>query len=519
MPTSERDTYHSRNEPAGRGRRRLFVPAALAGAVTIALAGAYLGTGGQALATLPSVPPAQTTGFAGVPSFADVAERVTPAVVNVAVSKEGPAGARPQVEMPRMPEGTPFGELFRHYFRQGMPLPEGFDVPHRLQGQGSGFIIDPQGHIVTNNHVVEGAAKVEVLLNDGSRYEARVLGRDPKTDLALLKIDAAAPLPFVELAGSDQGRVGDWVLAVGNPFGLGGSVSAGIISARGRDIDSGPYDDYIQIDAPINRGNSGGPLFDASGRVIGVNTAIFSPTGGNVGIGFAIPTSTAEKVIMALKEHGRVERGWLGVQIQPVTEEIASALGRTDQAGALVAEVMADSPAARAGLRAGDLILSVDGEPVSELKDLPRMVADIRPGTRAVVAVQRDGAETTLDLVIGAMPAEEQVAVAPESPPGGPSEPRLGLYLAPLTPETREAQGLGADAAGVLVARVEEGSAAERAGIRPGSLVTMVGQAQVTSPDEAANRVREAIGEGDRAVLLRIEQDGEARFVAVKPAA
>jgi len=519
MADHRTDTNHSSRPSSTLPRRKIFVPAALAGAVALALAGTYLGTGKQAMATLSEAPSTLSSGFAGPPSFAEVAQRVTPAVVNVAVSHQGREGVHPRVGLPQLPEGTPFGDMFRRFFEHGMPTPEGFEVPRGLQGLGSGFIIDPEGYIVTNDHVVEGATEVTVLLNDGSRHQAEVKGRDPKTDLALLKIDAGKSLPFVELGGSEQARVGDWVLVVGNPFGLGGSVSAGIISARGRDIHSGPYDDYIQIDAPINRGNSGGPLFDASGRVIGVNTAIFSPSGGNVGIGFAIPASTAQGVVAALKDHGRVERGWLGVQIQPVTEEIASALGRASRDGALVAEVIADSPAAKAGLNAGDLILSVDGKPVSEVKDLPRMVADIRPGAEAVLSIQREGREKSVDLVIGEMPSEELQAAVPTSEAGAPSEPRLGLYLAPLTPDARQAQGLDAGAKGVLVAGIEEGSAAEKAGIRPGSLVTMVGNQEVNSPEEAASRVREAIGDGDRAVLLRVEQDGQTRFMAVKPAA
>jgi serine protease Do len=518
MRSTETDTQAVQAAHPMLGRRKLLVPGALAAAVALALTGVYLGTADRAMATFPASPATPAAGFAGPPSFADIAEHVTPAVVNIAVVRQGTPEGNPHIQIPNLPEGSPLGELFRHRFQDGSPLAEGFEVPHKVRGQGSGFIVDPDGYIVTNDHVVDDAAEVSVVLNDGARYQAKAIGRDPKTDLALLKIEAGRPLPFVELAGTDQARVGDWVLAVGNPFGLGGSVSAGIISARGRDIHSGPYDDYIQIDAPINQGNSGGPLFDASGRVVGINTAIYSPSGGNVGIGFAIPAATAQKVIEKLKTSGRVERGWLGVEIQPVTEDIAAALGREDRQGALVAAVMADGPAAASGLRAGDLILSVNGEPVAEVKDLPRMVADIQPGTQVAIAVERNGTRTELSLTVGEMPAETTARVSPE-PKADSAEPRLGLYLAPLSPEARQAEGLGDGASGVLVAGVEKGSAAEEAGIRPGSVVTMVGQREVNTPEEAASQVRETIAKGGGSVLLRIEQDGETRFVAVTPAA
>jgi len=499
-------------------RRRKLVLSGTAAAVLLALAGTQFVASTQAAASLPPAVPAQTAGFAGPPSFADVAARVAPAVVNVTVNQQDAAGAHPRIEVPELPDGAPFGELFQRFFREGAPFAHELDIPRQTQGQGSGFIVDPEGHIVTNNHVIADASELEVVLNDGTRHAARVKGRDTKTDLALLKIDADRPLPYVELGSSEQARVGDWVMAVGNPFGLGGSVSAGIISARGRDINSGPYDDYLQIDAPINRGNSGGPLFDASGRVIGVNTAIYSPSGGNVGIGFAIPSATAKEVIADLKAHGRVERGWLGVQIQPVTEEIAAALGRHGQQGALVTAAMEGSPAAEAGLRAGDLIVSLNEKPVEEVKDLSRMVAEIQPGTQVKVSVQRQGAERTFELRIGEMPADDRLATAPV-PEEDNSAPRLGLYLAPLTEEARQTRSVNQTTTGVLVARVEKGSAAEKAGIRAGNLITMVGQKEVSNPEEAASSVREAIAHGDAAVLLRIEQDGEARFVAVEPAA
>jgi serine protease Do len=499
-------------------RRKLAASSAVAGAVFLALAGTYVITTNQAAASLQPATPTQTAGFAGPPSFAEIAARVTPAVVNVAVTQNGLTDAHPKMELPQLPDGTPFGDFFERFFHQGSPFAQGFDIPRETHGQGSGFIIDPEGHIVTNNHVIANATEVKVVLNDGTDYRARVVGRDSRTDLALLKVDAEKPLPYVELGSSDQARVGDWVLAVGNPFGLGGSVSAGIVSARGRDIHSGPSDDYLQIDAPINRGNSGGPLFDAAGRVIGVNTAIYSPSGGNVGIGFAIPSARAEQVIADLKDHGRVERGWLGVQIQPVTDEIAAALNRHDRQGALVAEVMEDTPAAKAGLRPGDLILSVNATPVEEVRDLSQMVAGIQPGTKARIAIQRDGAERNLKLIIGEMPAEERVATAPASDDKH-AEPRLGLYLAPLTDDVREAQGLEDGTKGVMVSRVEQGSAAEKAGIRPGTLITMVGSRQVSTPDEAATSVREALSHGEGAVLLRVEQKGHTRFIAVEPAA
>jgi len=498
----------------GPHRHRVFARSALAGAMALALAGTYLVTTTEVAARLPEANPTAGAAFAGPPSFAEVAQRVTPAVVNVTVtSSHGPEQRHPR-SGPRVPEESPHHDFFQRFFDGHSPIPEGFAMPRQSLGQGSGFIIDAEGHIVTNNHVVPDAAEVQVLLNDGSRYPAEVKGRDPKTDLALLKIDAGKPLPYVELGDSDGTRVGDWVLAVGNPFGLGGSVSAGIVSARGRDINSGPYDDYMQIDAPINRGNSGGPLFDAGGRVVGVNTAIYSPSGGNVGIGFAIPSSTARAVVAQLKASGHVDRGWLGVQIQAVTDEVAASLGVSPKQGALVASLVPGSPASRAGLRAGDLILSVGDTRIDEIKALPRLIADTKAGTKLVLEVLRNGANEQVPVVIGAMPTQDRVAaVTDDSTDGG--KPRLGLYLSPLTPESRKSHGIDDEAQGVLVADVESGSPAQKAGIRPGSLISMVGQRPITEPDEVVASVRKATENHRDSVLLLVEQDGEKRFVAV----
>jgi serine protease Do len=447
---------------------------------------------------------------AGPPGFADVVERVTPAVVNVTVAQEArqtlsiPGGSVPD-------EGSPLYEFFKRFGGlDEMPVPG----PRQRRGEGSGFLIDAEGHIVTNHHVVEGATLIEVTLNDGDQYEAEVVGRDPKTDLALLKIKADEPLPHVTFGDSSGARVGDWVLAVGNPFGLGGSVNAGIISARGRDINSGPYDDYIQIDAPINRGNSGGPLFDARGVVIGVNTAIFSPSGGNIGIGFAIPAETAADIVAELKTKGRVDRGWLGVQIQPVSEEIAASLGLSEVRGVLVADVIAGTPAEAAGIKSGDVILEAAGERMEDYRDLTTLIAGIDAGTRIKLEVFRGGQTRMIPVTIGEMPREDLAQTATDDEPAG-DEPRIGLYLAPLTPELRAERGLEADAQGVVVAQVAPGSPAQAAGIKAGSLISMVGQQAVTKPSQVVEAVQQAAAEDRPSVLLRVEQDGEQRFIAV----
>ena len=471
----------------GRTLVAAAVSAAIVGAVAItepwSPANAAAGTG-----------TAMTTMQGG---FADLVSEVRPAVVNVQVTRAIQPAAHSRMKW-RQP-GMELPEMFRHF--RSMP---GFAMPDmpRAEGVGSGFIVDASGLIVTSHHVVKGAESVTVTLQDGRKLEARVAGIDPKTDLALLEVDTGGSLPVVEFGNSDRTRVGDWVVAVGNPFGLGGTVTAGIVSGRGRDIGSGPYDDYLQLDAPINRGNSGGPLFDRSGRVVGVNTAIFSPTGGNVGIGFAIPANVAKPVIESLRTDGKVDRGWLGVQIQRIGETMAEALGLEEPKGALVASVMSDGPAASAGLRPGDVILSFAGEPLDTMKDLPRIVAGIESGTEVDVEVWRDGAREILTATIGAQ-GQDTLAMAATANGDGA---KLGVMLAPRGEPGK---------AGVTIAEVAPGSLAARNGLRPGDVIVQAGSAMVSSPDDVAGAVR-AAASGDKPVLLLVERGDHRRYVAIE---
>lgn len=347
----------------------------------------------------------------GLPSFADMIEQVKPAVVAVKVrvqnvAERGGGEDNPQFSMPDFPPGSPMDRFFRQ-FRDQMPGQGQRDErrqPRRFgQSLGSGFFISADGYVVTNNHVVENASQVTVTMDDGREFSARVIGTDPKTDIAVLKVDGGSDFPYVKLA-SQKARIGDWVLAVGNPFGLGGTVTAGIVSAQNRDIGAGPYDDFIQIDAPVNRGNSGGPTFNLLGEVVGVNTAIYSPSGGSVGIAFAIPARTVEQVVAELKDKGTVTRGFIGVQMQPVTREIADAIGLKEPRGALVAQAIEDGPAAKAGIRSGDTIVAVNGEPIKEARDLSRKVAQVAPGKTLSLTVYRDGKERTVTLEVASQP-------------------------------------------------------------------------------------------------------------------
>ena len=507
----------STEQTAGRGRnghpRRAWATrTAVAAAVAMTLAGGH-----WALAEADTGATTATQGSAqaraGTDHFADVVARVKDAVVNVAVTEQH-ASSHGQPRM-MIPEDGPAAEMFRHFFgEKGLP-DFGEAMPREVQGQGSGFIVDPTGYVVTNHHVVDGAKEITVSLADGSKHKARVQGWDDKTDIALLKFDTDKPLPYVQFGSSDDTRIGDWVLAVGNPFGLGGTVTAGIVSARGRDIQSGPYDDYLQIDAPINRGNSGGPLFDTTGRVVGINTAIFSPSGGSVGIGFAIPASIASTVVDQLRSQGHIDRGWLGVLLQPVSAEVAESLGLAGEGGSLVANVEPDSPAAKAGLKPGDVVLAVNGKPLESVKALARSVADTHPGNTLTLQVSRDHKNRDVQVVIGAPPGEGRVASA-GSPADDAPAPRLGLALAPLTPEARAQYGIEKGKEGVVVARVERDSPAARAGIRPGSLISMVGQKPVNAPQDVVKAVADAAAEKRSSVLLLIEIDGEKSFVPVR---
>lgn len=445
--------------------------------------------------------------FAGPVSFADVIETVSPAVVNISVDKVSPMLP---TQLPDFGgQGSPFDEFFGRFF--GFPGVPGQPRERHSQALGSGFIVGADGYIVTNNHVIADSDGVIVILEGGEELEAEIVGTDPKTDLALLKVDADRSLPYVAFGDSDTARVGDWVVAIGNPFGLGGSATAGIISARGRDIQSGPYDDYLQIDAPINSGNSGGPVFDATGRVIGVNTAIYSPNGGNIGIGFAIPARQAETVIAALRESGSVARGWLGVQIQALDADLAATLGADDGRGALVSEVFADSPAARGGLEAGDVIRRFDGQTVDDQRHLSRLVGAARPGESVAIEVLRDGERRTLEIGLGdqerARPTVANRGGASDSLAAAPA----GMTLQELTPAQRARLDLPAGTNGVLVSAVEPNSAAAKKGIRPGDVITEVNQRAVGTVADAVD----ALDSSNERALLVVQRGEQRRYVAL----
>ena len=451
-------------------------------------------------------------------SFADLAERLSPAVVNVATTGRVQTAAPAAPGAPNRPGGpeSPFEDFFRDFFDR-QQRPQGPAQRRPVQSLGSGFIIDPSGIVVTNNHVIADAEGVTITLSNGETYDAKILGADAKTDLAVLKMEPDKPFAFVPWGDSDDSRVGDWILAIGNPFGLGGTITAGIISARARNINAGPYDDFIQTDASINRGNSGGPMFNLAGEVIGINTAIFSPSGGSVGIGFAIPANLARPIIAQLTEFGRTRRGWLGVRIQTVTDEIAEGLGLDEPRGALVAEVTPGGPAEASGLQAGDVVLSFDGRAVEAMRNLPRIVAETQIGKPVDVVVWRKGREAHISVEVGELEETPQLAAAdPQQGLPGQSEDVLGMTLLPLSPSLRKQFSLSDDANGVVITGVSGDSAAAERGIRPGDIIVEVGQEEVRTPAEVASKVRAIEQLGRKSALLLVQRGGDLRFVAVR---
>ncbi len=457
--------------------------------------------------------------------YADLVAKVMPAVVSVTVKRmpaaetvNGPrefggpeSGQGPDAEMFRRFMQRFFGERGRQFQMPQMPDGPG-GAP--IMAAGTGFIFDKDGYIATNNHVVENAGEVTVTMSDGRDVPATVVGTDPDTDLAVLKIETDKPLPYVEFADSDTVRVGDPVVAIGNPFGLGDTVTAGIVSAEHRNIGAGRFDDFMQIDAPINRGNSGGPTFDLEGKVIGINTAINSPNGGNVGIGFAIPSNLAKQIAMDLREHGQVVRGWLGVYIQGIDEDLAKNLDLSTAEGALVAQVTPDSPAAAAGIEQGDVILSYNGQQIKKLRDLTSEVADTAPGTDAEMKVWRHGEQMTVDVEIGKTPGSDQVMASAEQP--SDNTPKLGVALARLTPEARQSLNLPDGTEGAVVTEVQPDSAAAEKGLQRGDVIVEVDHHKVTEPKMVADAVRDAAKRGDDTVLLLVKHEGHDRFVAVR---
>jgi serine protease Do len=487
------------------------------------------------LAAATALPVAAQRTPAGLPSVSELAESLTDSVVNISTTQiaKGPEG----VPLPKVPKGSPFEDLFEDFFnkRGGQSQSE-----RKVSSLGSGFVIDgTEGLIVTNNHVIDGADEIYVNFHDGSKLKVdKVLGTDTKTDLALLKVTPKTPLKAVPLGSSDTLKVGDWVMAIGNPFGLGGSVTVGIISAKQRDINAGPYDEFLQTDAAINKGNSGGPLFNMSGEVIGVNTAIISPTGGSIGIGFAIPSDTVTSIVSQLKQFGQARRGWLGVQIQTINDDIAERLDVEANVGALVSAVTADSPASKGGLQQGDIIMKFDGKAVTAMRGLPRLVAQTAVGKTIDIEVKRKGEMKTLQVAIGQLDEEDlaktedkPAVAAPKDAPAGearkPDSKRnddgslatssvLGLKIAPVTEDVREQFGLRPEAKGLVVTEADAKSVAVEKGVRVGDVIVEAQEMQVRTASDLAERIESIKKAGGNTVLLLVEDaKGEVRTISV----
>ncbi len=451
----------------------------------------------------------------GPESIADLAQQLLGSVVNISTSQRVSSNNR--TPRPRVPEGSPFQDFFDEFFGNRDNGPQQQPRSRRVNSLGSGFVIDAEGVIVTNNHVIAEADDIEVNFADGTTLVAEVIGADPKTDIAVLRVEPESPLKAVELGDSNTLRIGDWVMAIGNPFGLGGTVTTGIVSARGRDINSGPYDNFIQTDAAINRGNSGGPLFNEDGEVIGVNTAIISPTGGSIGIGFAVPSDLVKTVIAQLIEFGETRRGWLGVRIQPVTDDIAESLGMKEAKGALVAGIIKGGPVDNGEVLPGDVIITFDGQEVDDMRDLPRIVAESPVGKEVDVVIIRKGEEQTVAVTLGRLEDGEQLIARDQ---GSPSEPQttavLGLELAELDAMLREQYEINEDVEGVVIVKVDEESAAAEKRISAGDVIVEVAQEVVDTPKDVEERIAELKADGRRNALFMIaDKTGELRFVTV----
>jgi serine protease Do len=461
-------------------------------------------------------------------SFADLAAKLLPAVVNISTTQtiKSDRGHGVGPDMPQFPPGSPFEEFFKDFFNrnqggqggQGQGRPEA--LPRRATSLGSGFVIDPSGLVVTNNHVIADADEITVTLHDDTNYKAEVVGRDTKIDVALLRIKPNKPLVAVKFGDSDKVRIGDWVLAIGNPFGLGGTVTAGILSARAREINAGPYDDFLQTDAAINRGNSGGPMFNMDGDVIGINTAIYSPSGGSIGIGFALPANLARPVLEQIRDFGHARRGWLGVNIQSVTDEIAESLGLDKPHGALIASVKDGGPAQVAGIQPGDVVLDFDGKEVTDMRRLPRIVAETQIDKPVKVTVWRKRKEVSLDVTVGELKEEQQQAALPPKQQA-PSKTEnsisvLGLSLSNVSPELRERFGLAEDTTGVVVTNVDAKSQAAEKGVHTGDVIVEVAQEEVKTAGRISELVDAAKKAGRKSVLLLVDRQGDLRFVALK---
>ena len=500
---------NSSRQPRHGIRSRVLLGTAAAALVVGGLAGGAV----MDVRTPAYAEPVRVQSQAQLPNFADLVDKVKPAVVSVRVksevsdvSDEDGGNGMPIPNPGQFPPGSPMERFFKQFQDQQNGLGKRPQM-RKAVGLGSGFFISEDGYLVTNNHVVDGSSDFTITDSNGKEYTARLIGTDPKTDLALLKVDAPEKFTYVEFSPGTV-RVGEWVVAVGNPFGLGGTVTAGIVSARGRDIGAGPYDDFLQIDASVNRGNSGGPTFNLNGQVVGINTAIFSPSGGNVGIAFAIPASVAKGVVADLMKDGKVDRGWLGVQIQPVSRDIADSLGLADAAGALVVEPQADSPGAKAGIKKGDVITALDGEPIKDPRDLARRVADIAPGKKVDLSVWRDGKSETIAVEIGTL-AGEQIQAATGAEEAEPEAPASEQALADLgitvTPDDK----------GLVVSSVDPDSDASDRGLKQGDYITSVNNQPVKSADDVVKVLDGARKDGRSKALFQIETNDGSRFLAL----